>query len=355
MSSKKTTTTKTTNSLPSWLTSPYQSAVSNAQNLASQPAISSSTQGAINNTMANAQNISNIGNNAIGSLSNLANGNFGPGTEALTGAASGDFLNSNPWTQTGKPIGVSTALNGFQQNGGLDTGYIDQSLLNKTANGDFLTADSNPYISGIAKKSMDDAQARINAQFGAAGRSNGSGLYAQLFGEGLADASNSVYAANYANERQLQQQAQGTLLGAQQGAREAALARQYGAAGSIFGAENSAAENAAGRASSAYEAERARQQSAAGGLLDARLGATSQIPGLLSAIMSGDRAALEAGQYQDEAEMLKAARQAGLLSTLAQPFGMQTGKATEKTSGLGNALNVYANLIGSFKSAAGAA
>ncbi|RYE77295.1 MAG: hypothetical protein EOO80_11095 [Oxalobacteraceae bacterium] len=186
----------------------------------------------------------------------------------------------NGFTADGQPTNVSSALGNFRQNGQLDTSYINDSKLNATANGDYLTADSNPYIQGVAQKGADAAQAAINAQFGAAGRSNGSGLYAQLFGQGISDATNSVYAQNYANERQLQQSAQNTLLSGQQTARESALARQYGADSSVFGAENSAAEAARQRQltasgsifnaeNSAAEAARQRQLTAAGTIFGA--------------------------------------------------------------------------------------
>lgn len=306
MSSKKTTTSSSQNSLPSWLTSPYQAATTQATTLAAQPAIGAGTQGVLDQTLKDSASGSASANAGLGTVSNLAQGNFGD--TALTQAANGDFVKSNP----------------FAQNGGLDTGYIDQSLLNKTASGDFLTADSNPYIRGVADQGADAAQARINAQFGAAGRTNGSGLYAQLFGKGIADASNSVYAQNYANERQLQQGAQTNLLGAEQTAHESALGRQ----------------------SSAYESERQRQQAAAGGLVNTQLSASSQIPSLISSALASDQAGLSAGNYQDNADMERLRQYTTLLSSLAQPFGQQNSSQTQTTSGLGSTIGSIAQLAG---------
>jgi len=341
MSSKKTTTQHQQNSLPDWLTTPYQQATQAATNLyQSQPSLGAGTQGDINQISANADAGRSALNGSVGMLGNLASGNFGQ--PALTDAANGSYLASNPWANGGQPITTSSALNGFAGNGGLDTGYIDQSLLNQTANGNFLTPDSNPFIKSIANQAADAAQARTNAQFGSAGRSGG--LYAQLFGQGVANAANQVYAQNYENERQRQIAAQNTLLGANQTAHEGALGRQFGAASDIFGAQNSAAENAASRASNAYEAERGRQQGAAGGLINTQLQAAAQQPGLLQAIMNGDIQSFTGHQYQDQVPYNNLAKYTGLLSTLGAPFGIQDSKTTEKTSGLGSTLGQIASV-----------
>jgi len=368
-SKKTTTTTHSQGSLPDWLTTPYQQATKAATNLYdTQPGIGAGTQASLDQIVANANAGRTMTNGALNTLNNFATGNFGQ--PALTGAANGSYLSSNPWANGGQPIttssalngfaanglptSVSGALNGFAGNGGLDTGYIDQSLLNQSANGSFLTPDSNPFIKSVASQAADAAQARINAQFGSAGRSNGSGLYAQLFGQGITNATDQVYAQNYENERQRQLAAQNTLLNSQQAAREAALARQfgaqgdifnaenssaenaaqrqYGAASSIFGAQNSAAENAAARASTAYEAERQRQQLAANGLIDSQLQASGQLPGLLQSIMNGDIQAFTSNQYQDNAPYNNLQKYVGLLSQLSAPFPITDSKTTTKTT-----------------------
>ena len=381
MGSKKTTTSHAQGSLPDWLTTPYQQATKAATNLYdTQPGIGAGTQASLDQIVANANAGRTATNGALNTLNNFATGNFGQ--PALTGAANGSYLSSNPWANGGQPIttssalngfaanglptSVSNALNGFAGNGGLDTGYIDQSLLNQSANGNFLTPDSNPFIKSVASQAADAAQARINAQFGSAGRSNGSGLYAQLFGQGITNATDQVYAQNYENERQRQIAAQNTLLNSQQSAREAALARQFGASGdifnaenssaenaaqrqygadsSIFGAQNSAAENAASRAAAAYEAERQRQQAAATGLIGDQLQAAGQVPGLLQSIMNGDLQAFTANQYKDETPYNDLTKYIGMLSSLAAPYAIQDGKNVEKTSGLGTVISSIAEL-----------
>ena len=349
MGSKKTTTQHQQNSLPDWLTTPYMSATKAATNLyQSQPSLGAGTQGDINQISANANAGRGALNGSVGMLGNLASGNFGQ--PALTDAANGSYLASNPWANGGQPITTSSALNGFAGNGGLDTGYIDQSLLNQTANGNFLTPDSNPFIKSIANQAADAAQARVSSQF-AGGRSGG--LYALNLGQGIANANNQVNYQNYQNERQNQVAAQNTLLGANQTAHESALGRQFGAASDIFGAQNSAAENAASRASNAYEAERARQQGAAGGLINTQLQAAAQQPGLLQAIMNGDIQSFTGHQYQDNAPWLNLQKYTGLLTPLAAPYGITDSKTVEKSGGLGSMLGTIAGLGGALSSAFG--
>jgi len=374
MSSKKTTTQHQQNSLPDWLTTPYQQATQAATNLyQSQPSYGAGTLGDINQIAANASAARGTLGADVGALSNLATGNFGQ--PALTDAANGSYLTSNPWANGGQPITTSSALNGFAANGmgdawnglpidpmgayggsdhggdmlsrvgdilsGPGTGQY-QSLLNKTANGDFLSPDSNPFIKSVANQAADAAQARTNGLFGSNGRNGG--IWAQNLGQGIANATGQIYAQNFANERQNQIGAQNTLLGAEQTANENALSRQFSAANSIFGAQNSANENAASRASNAYEAERGRQQGAAGGLINTQLQAAAQTPGLLQAIMNGDIQSFTGHQYQDQAPYNNLAKYTGLLSTLGAPFGIQDSKTTEKTSGLGSTIGQIASV-----------
>lgn len=332
MSTKKKTKTQTVNSLPDWQTSPFQASLASAQAASQQPAISASTQGAIDRTMGLGQSLTDQGNEVAGTLSNMAQGRFGLNANALVDAAQGGGFNSNPFVSDGSPTS-------FGLNGGLNTEYIDNSGLNRTAAGEYLTADSNPYIRGVAQRGADMAGAAINSQFGGAGRSNGSGLYAQLFGQGVADASNNVYAQNYANERQLQQGAQNTLLGAEGSARESALGRQM-----------SAQEAAAGRRFNAYDAERARQLQASQGLISNQLQAAGQLPSIFSSILGANTAALNAGQYQDQAALNQAGRYQGILSGIAAPYGISNSTQTQTTGGLGSVLGSIAQLGGAASS-----
>ena len=245
MGSKKTTKSKSTNTLPDWLKNPYMQATQSATAAAAQPAIGQNTQAVLDRVFQDSGFGSQVANQGLSTLGNMSQGNFGPYADSLV----------------------------------------------KAANGDYLTADSNPYIKGVANQGADAAQARINAQFGSAGRSNGSGLYAQLFGQGIADAANSVYFQNYENERN-------------------------------------------------------RQQAAAGGLLNTQLSASSQIPSLTSAMLQSNQAGLSAGNYQDNAEMERLRQYTSLLSSLSAPFGMNSSKTVEKSGGLGATLGSIAQIAG---------
>ena len=387
MGSKKTTTQHQQNSLPDWLTTPYQQATQAATNLyQSQPSLGAGTQGDINQISANADAGRSALNGTMGILNNLSLGSYGQ--PALTDAANGSYLSSNPWANGGQPIAISSALDQFAANGmgsqpgasgaggyyqNWDGRFVktpDQATqdawspsssssgglgdlfgLNKTANGDFLSPDSNPYIKSVANQAADAAQARTNGLFGSNGRTGG--LWAQNLGQGIANATGNIYAQNFSNERQNQLGAQNTLFGAEQTANQNALTRQFGAASDIFGAQNSANESAASRASNAYEAERQRQQGAAGGLINTQLQAAAQQPGLLQAIMNGDIQSFTGHQYQDNAPWLNLQKYTGLLTPLAAPYGISDSKTTEKSSGLGSILGTVAGLGGALSSAFG--
>ena len=107
MGSKKTTKQHSENSLPSWLTSPYQQATQSATDLyKTQPGIGAGTQSSLDQIVQNAGTGRTAANDALGSLSSLAAGNFGQ--PALTGAANGDYLGARSG---------STALDAFTGNG----------------------------------------------------------------------------------------------------------------------------------------------------------------------------------------------------------------------------------------------
>lgn len=71
---------------------------------------------------------------------------------------------------------------------------------NKTLSGQYLTADSNPYIADIAKRMAGEAGAVSNATFGGSGRT-GSGLAGYYAGKGAGDAAGDVFNENYQAER----------------------------------------------------------------------------------------------------------------------------------------------------------
>ena len=115
-SKKTTTTTHSQGSLPDWLTTPYQQATKAATNLYdTQPGIGAGTQASLDQIVANANAGRTVTNGALNTLNNFAAGNFGQ--PALTGAANGSYLTSNPWANGGQLITTSSALNGFAANG----------------------------------------------------------------------------------------------------------------------------------------------------------------------------------------------------------------------------------------------
>jgi hypothetical protein len=79
---------------------------------------------------------------------------------------------------------------------------------NKTLGGDYLNASTNPYIQDIAQRAAGMAAMNSNAAFSGAGRT-GSGLAGYYAGKGAADAANSVFYQNYADERNRMLQASG--------------------------------------------------------------------------------------------------------------------------------------------------
>ena len=79
---------------------------------------------------------------------------------------------------------------------------------NKTLSGDYLKANSNPYIADIAKRAAGLAGMQANATFSGSGRT-GSGLAGYYAGKGAADAANDVFYQNYGDERDRMLQATG--------------------------------------------------------------------------------------------------------------------------------------------------
>lgn len=72
----------------------------------------------------------------------------------------------------------------------------------KTVNGDYLSADSNPYLKGAVDKVLGDVQGRVNSQFGTYGGNNfGSSGHQEWLGRNLAETALPIYAQNYQQER----------------------------------------------------------------------------------------------------------------------------------------------------------
>lgn len=80
--------------------------------------------------------------------------------------------------------------------------------LTKTAQGDYLTPDTNPYLADIAKRISGIAGSNVNATFGGRGRSSG-GLAGTYAGKAVGDSLTDMYGSVYESERGRQQAAAG--------------------------------------------------------------------------------------------------------------------------------------------------
>lgn len=98
------------------------------------------------------------------------------------------------------------ALNGVAGDQGSLNGAIAQN--DATINGQYLTPDTNPYLSDIAQRISGIAGANANATFGGKGRSSG-GLAGYYSGKATTDSLTDLYGQEYDNERGRQQQAIG--------------------------------------------------------------------------------------------------------------------------------------------------
>lgn len=74
-----------------------------------------------------------------------------------------------------------------------------------TIAGKYLSPDSNPYLQQTVNKALNDVQTRVNSQF--SGNNYGSSANQEMLTRNLADTASNMYAQNYANERNNQQQA----------------------------------------------------------------------------------------------------------------------------------------------------
>lgn len=125
----------TTNSLPSWLTSPYQSALGNSTNLYN------SELGA---TSAPSQSLLTSG---LSSISGVNPQSIGAADSALTGILGGG-LNGN----------ASSAYN------------ASNPLLTQEASGSLMNTNTNPYLQQSYNQGLQGIQNNVDSQFGAAGR-----------------------------------------------------------------------------------------------------------------------------------------------------------------------------------------
>jgi hypothetical protein len=100
--------------------------------------------------------------------------------------------------------------------------------LRRAASGDYLN--SNPYFDEAVSQALDPVQSRVNSQFAGSGR-YGSGMHSSTMTEQLGDVSSRMSYQNYADERARQQAAQQALMGRDQNA----LQRQFAAQQALMG------------------------------------------------------------------------------------------------------------------------
>lgn len=139
--------------------------------------------------------------------------NANPATQGLYDMAGTDYMSSSPWIQD---LYASTGENFFANTPGMEG-------LFQTAQGDYLNA--NPYVDdmfnvaseGVGRQFRNNVMPGVASMFSTAGRygsgqmAEGLGQAQQQYGSTLNNLATNIYGQNYANERQLQQAAQGQL------------------------------------------------------------------------------------------------------------------------------------------------
>jgi len=108
----------------------------------------------------------------------------------------------SPYTQQGlqQLAGSSTDPNSLTNLGRTEFG--------NTIRGDYLNADTNPYLKGAVDTALGDVQGRVSGTFGRGGGNNyGSSAHQEWLGKNLADTALPIYAQNYQTERGRQMQA----------------------------------------------------------------------------------------------------------------------------------------------------
>lgn len=130
--------------------------------------------------------------NYLNQAQNVANLPYQP----FEGARIADFT---PEQNLGFGMTTANAVNSFP--------LADQAnrSLSGTINGDYLTADSNPYLKGAVDQALGGVASKVNSQF--AGNNYGSSGHEEWLQKNLANTALPIYAQNYQNERNNQLQA----------------------------------------------------------------------------------------------------------------------------------------------------
>lgn len=113
------------------------------------------------------------------------------------------LYNNNPNTPTQSPY-TQQAIQRAAGSATNPNSLSNQSAaqFGKTIQGDYLSADSNPYLKGTVDRALNDVQSRVAGTFGTRGGNNyGSSAHQEWLGRSLAETALPIYAQNYQGER----------------------------------------------------------------------------------------------------------------------------------------------------------
>lgn len=132
----------------------------------------------------------------LGALAGLLGGSKQAGT-TTTVQDIPDWLKPYAYSLVGQ--GANTFAQTNQQNPLIPQ---SQAEMSKTIAGDYLNADTNPYLKGTVDRALGDVQTRVNAQF--ANNNFGSSGHQEWLGRNLAETALPIYNQNYQQERNRQ-------------------------------------------------------------------------------------------------------------------------------------------------------
>lgn len=122
---------------------------------------------------------------------------------ANRGYQSNPYLKQAGWTQD--QTDAQQMIRDTAKNGNSTYQAANQNMTD-TLNGKYLSPDSNPYLKNTVNTALDAIQGRVGSTFAMGGGFGGSANQEQLQ-RGLGETANSMYSANYNNERSRQMQA----------------------------------------------------------------------------------------------------------------------------------------------------
>jgi hypothetical protein len=240
--------------------------------------------------------------------------------------AQGKYLNSNtanPGLQqiAGNSMntdGWQAGLSGLASAANRDNPAFSGLL--KTAGGAYLDPSTNPWLKGTYDQAFGNVQGSVGSAMAGAGRF-GSGAQAGALTSGATNLANTLYGQQYANERQLQQQAQGKI-GDLYNTGTGLGISAYADAGQLAAGDRSGVLSALGQLSGNY---------------NAGLGATTQMAALAPALNANRyydmKQLLGAGQaFQDDANAQIGGQYGALGKYLAAGQGLNPATVTSQSN-----------------------